>query len=76
MLPIKLKFINNALVRGGKNSSFANLGFGAVGKFANVLFCAGGGVVFQSAHQAQSAWEKKLKHFALLLALVVFILSF
>lgn len=75
MLPIKLKYINNALVRGGKNSSFANLGFGAVGKFANVLFCAGG-VVFQSAHQAQSAWEKKLKPFALLLALVVFILSF
>jgi hypothetical protein len=35
-----------------------------------------GGVVFQSAHQAQSAWEKKLKPFALLLALVVFILSF
>ena len=24
---------------GKKNSSFANLGFGAVGKFANVLFC-------------------------------------
>ena len=44
MLPIKLKYINNALVRGGKNSSFANLGFGAVVKFANVLFCAGGGV--------------------------------
>mgnify|MGYP007030592052 CR=1 FL=1 len=33
---------------GKKNSSFANLGFGAVGKFANVLFCVWG-VVFPNA---------------------------
>lgn len=58
MLPIKLKFINNALVRGGKNSSFANLGFGAVGKFANVLFCAGG-VLFSKAPIRRKVRGKK-----------------
>lgn len=75
MLPIKLKYINNALVRGEKQL-FCKLGFWRGCQVCKCAVLCGGGVVFQSAHQAQSAWEKKLKPFALLLALVVFILSF
>lgn len=61
MLPIKLKYINNALVRGGKNSSFANLGFGAVVKFANVLFCAGGGGCFPKRPSGAKCVGKKIE---------------
>jgi hypothetical protein len=53
-----LKCINNALVRGQKNSSFANLGFGAVGKFANVLFCAWGVGFLMRPLGAKSVGEK------------------